>query len=88
MRNERIPLPIRAARPYGRRAVPAAFEDALSARAVIRDVFEQTDRGYLEVLDENSTFFDYDAEVDETLIDLDFCTSRFSHRRTARRRPA
>ncbi len=87
MRKERIRLPGTTGGQDRRRVEPASFEEAWSARSVIRDVFEQADRGYLKVLDTNSTFFDYDAEVDEMLLDLDFRTSRSSCRTTARRRP-
>ena len=73
--------------PDGRNEARERFERAFAAAGVIREATEDVEDGYLPVLDSNSTYFDYDTDVDERLLDLDFCTNRFSSGKATRRRP-
>jgi len=40
--------------------------------SIVPDMAEYAERGYLNLLDTNNTFFDYDTELDEDWYDLDF----------------
>ncbi len=45
---------------------------AFHIAAIRPDIKSYAERGYLNILDTNNTYFDYDMELDDLWLDLDF----------------